>query len=121
MLGVILMVGSTALARTVTVTEQDNGGGVVLAHGDDLAVSLKATSGTGYTWKVSKIDSSIIEQAGDPTYEQTGSAMPRATWNEITRFTAKSAGTGALELGYSRPWETDKPPAKIFTLSVIVK
>jgi inhibitor of cysteine peptidase len=110
-----------ALARNVTVTEQDDGHGVILARGDDLAVSLKTTSGTGYTWKVSKIDSSIIEQTGDPTYDQSSSSTPGATWNEVITFSAKSAGAGALELSYSRPWETNKPPEKVFTLNVIVK
>ena len=70
---------------------------------------------------MSKIESGIIEQTGDPTYEPAAASMPGATWNEVVTFSAKSAGAGALELSYSRPWEKDKPPAKTFSLSIVVR
>jgi predicted secreted protein len=112
---------STAAARTVTVTEKDNGAETILARGDTLAVSLPATSGTGYVWQVAKVESSILAQSGNPTFEHDQKAMPGAMWHQTFHFTANAAGTGMLELRYFRPWEKDTPAAKAFTLNVFVK
>ena len=112
---------SSAAARTVTVTEKDNGAETILARGDTLAVSLPATSGTGYVWQVAKIETAFLAQAGNPTFEHDEKAMPGAMWHQTFHFTAEAAGTGKLELQYLRPWEKTTPPAKTFTLNVFVK
>ena len=110
-----------AEARTVTVTEKDSGTETVLARGDTLAVSLPATSGTGYVWQVAKVESSILAQAGNATFEHDQKAMPGAMWHQTFHFSASAAGAAMLELRYLRPWEKDTPPAKSFTLNVLVK
>jgi len=43
-----------ASAGMMAVTESDNGREFTLARGDRLEISLPATSGTGYTWQVSR-------------------------------------------------------------------
>ena len=112
---------SPAIARTVAVSEKDNGGECILARGDTLAVSLEARSGTGYVWQVARIDGSILKSAGDPKFELKGESAPGAAWNQTFRFSAESAGNSALELVYLRPWEKGTPPAGQFTINVMVK
>ncbi|HYL59879.1 MAG TPA: protease inhibitor I42 family protein [Candidatus Acidoferrales bacterium] len=116
-----LAVIATVEARTVTVTEKDSGSETILARGDTLEVSLPATSGTGYVWQVAKVESSILSQSGNATFEHDGKAMPGAMRHQTFHFSANAAGAGLLELRYLRPWEKDTPPAKSFTLNVLVK
>ncbi len=104
----------------IAVTESDNGREFTLARGDRLEISLPATSGTGYTWQAAPIAGVLVKPVGDTKFK-LDNAMPGASGHEIFRFSAEASGTGRLEMRYVRPWEKDTPPAKLFSILLIIR
>jgi len=109
-----------ASASVIAVTESDNGREFTLARGDRLEISLPATSGTGYTWQAAPIAAVFVKPVGDTKFKPD-SAMPGASGHEIFHFSAEASGTGRLEMRYVRPWEKDTPPAKLFSILLIIR
>ena len=105
-------------AKTVTVTEKDSGSKVKLAKGDTLVVRLDVQGGTGYSWKIAKIDDAFLKSQGKPEVEKPDKPKPGGKATYIYRFTVEKAGASELEMHYARPFEKDKAPAKTFKLSV---
>ena len=109
-----------ASASVIAATESDNGREFTLARGDRLEISLPATPGTGYTWQAAPIAGARVKPVGDTRFKPD-SAMPGASGHEIFRFSAEASGTSTLEMRYVRPWEKDSPPAKVFSILLIIK
>ncbi len=112
--------GPKAALRTsgLVATEKDNGKLVSVPKGVNFIVSLEITSGTGYGWTITKNGAPLLKLTGKPQIEKPKDSMPGATQRQVFRFQAVDSGTANLELRYERPWETDKPPARTFTLKV---
>jgi predicted secreted protein len=122
--GVILLAGGLQMfgnENTVRVTIKDSGSSVTLHSGQQLEVTLPASFGTGYSWKLAKTAESVLKAEGGP---QTAPAEnePKAggTEYQIFRFVTSAKGTGKLVLQYTRPWTKEKP-AKEFSLTVQVQ
>jgi inhibitor of cysteine peptidase len=109
-----------ARASIIFVSQEDNGRELTLDRGDALQISLPATAGTGYTWQVEPVAGGIVKPVGDPRFKPDR-AMPGASGHQIFLFAVAASGTGALEMRYMRPWEQDKPPAKVFKILLTVK
>lgn len=107
--------------KTVTLTEQDDGGQVCLSTGDRLVVRLKAQFGTGYSWQLVKNDSGQLRPLGKPEVQTQERDAPGAAEYQIFRFEALAAGTSVLELHYVRPWEKDASPQKTFRVEVQIR
>lgn len=107
--------------KTVTLTDEANGGSVQLAPGDVLVVRLEARLGTGYGWSVAKCDSQQLRSHGDPEQETPPRGEPNAKEYQVFRFSALAAGKAPLELHYARPWEKGVAPLKTFHVEVEVK
>lgn len=105
-------------AKTVTVTEKENGAKVKLAKGDTLVVRLEVQSGTAFGWKIAKNDDKVIKPPGKPEIERPDKPKPGGKVTQIFRFSAEASGNCELELHYVRPFDKDKAPAKTFKLSV---
>jgi inhibitor of cysteine peptidase len=108
----------TAQSSTVTVTEKENGSEISLARGATLIVRLEVTSGTGYSWLVTKDGAPQLKAAGKPHTEKPKGSKPGAAVVQVFRFRTVQSGAAVLELHYQRPWEKDKPPARTFTLEL---
>jgi inhibitor of cysteine peptidase len=117
---VALLVASRASASAIFISLDDNGHEFTLDRGDALVISLPATSGTGYTWQAQPVAGGFVKQVGDPTFERD-STMPGASGHQVFHFGIGGSGTGTLEMHYLRPWEKDKPPAKVFKVTLTVQ
>jgi predicted secreted protein len=116
---IALSMPSRASASIVFVSQDDNGGEFTLERGDALEISLPATSGTGYTWKVEPVAGGIVTQVGDPEFKRD-SAMPGASGRQVFHFTRGAVGSGILEMRYVRPWEK-APHPKVFRITLTVR
>lgn len=117
---VALLVASHARASAIFISLADNGHEFALDRGDALEISLPATSGTGYTWQAEPMAGGFVKQIGEPTFNGS-SAMPGASGRQVFHFGVEARGSGTLEMRYLRPWEKDKPPAKVFKVTLTVQ
>jgi predicted secreted protein len=78
-----------------------------------LVLSLASNPSTGFSWKISAIDSTILKQAGEPTFKSAPDAAGKAGagGTQIWTFDVKAAGSTPLALEYRRSWESDSVPA----------
>ena len=113
--------GDSTQPSTTNVTDADNEHAVILASGDTLVVSLTATPGTGFGWKVGELDGKMLRQVGTPEVIPNAHPMPGAPATQVFHFQAVGAGSTGLELDYVRPWEKSSAPARTFHLGVTVR
>ncbi|WP_167477150.1 protease inhibitor I42 family protein [Nocardia arthritidis] len=105
------------------VTEKDNGQERQLKPGQQLTVTLPATPGTGYSWRIGQLDQNVVRQEGEPDYKPDPNvpAAPGSGGHSIWKFVANAAGVTNLTLDYTRPWEQGMEPAQKFTLTIKVE
>lgn len=108
-------------AKTVTVTEKDDGTKIKLNKGDTLVLRLVAQPGTAFSWSIAKNDADLLKQQGKVETERPEKPLPGGKVTQIFRFRAEAAGSSALELNYARPFDKDKAPAKTFKLEAKVE
>ncbi len=109
-------------AAPVSATEKDDGQTLGVAKGQTLVVELPANPSTGYTWVVLALPS-VVETVGEPAFASgaSESSMVVGAGGTMTlTFRAVEAGTGKLELGYMRPWETAVAPEQTYSLTLNV-
>ena len=107
-----------ALRSGLLATEKDNGKELTVPKGASFAVSLELTSGTGYSWSLTKDGAPLLKPVGKPQIEKPKDSMPGATQRQVFHFQAMDSGTADLELHYARSWEKNKAPARTFRLKV---
>jgi inhibitor of cysteine peptidase len=117
-------VAARTMAETppaITVTEQESGKTIDVMIGAKILVQLSSNPTTGYQWSV--LGSPAPLELVKSTYATDPQAAGRvgAGGTQTLRFAAKSAGRSELKLGYARPWEKDVPPAKTFSVTVVIK
>ena len=110
----------SAPRNLINATQADNGSALKLQSGEGLSVSLSITTGTGFSWRVVRIDPKVLRQDGQPTLVHSDHPMPGATATQVFRFMVAGTGTTQLELDYVRPWEKGVAPARTFRLDVTV-
>jgi inhibitor of cysteine peptidase len=110
----------SAPLNLINATESDNGSSVTLHSGEGLSVSLAITTGTGYSWRVARIDGKVLREDSRPTLVQSSHPIPGATATQVFRFMVAGLGKTQLELDYVRPWEKGVAPARTFRLDVTV-
>jgi inhibitor of cysteine peptidase len=113
---------ATSGTATLAIGEADNGKTLHLANGKTAAISLPGNATTGYSWSVTKIDGTALEQAGAVQYvpDRARPGMVGSGGTSVATFRAVKPGTSTITLGYARPWETGTPPAKSFTITLVV-
>ena len=117
---VTLSIPELSSASVIFISQDDNGREFTLDRGDALEISLPATSGTGYTWQAGPVAGGCVKLIGEPTFKGD-STMPGASGHQVFRFAVQARGSGTLEMRYLRPWEKDKPPAKVFKITLTVQ
>lgn len=84
---------------------REDAGGVAARVGDVLVIELEENLSAGYSWEIRSLpawfqllDSEHIQAPGD----QMGAPGTRRT-----RLSVVGAGSGAIELAFRRPWESE--------------
>lgn len=114
--------GKVADLKDVRVNKDSNGKEVALKIGQQLIIDIPGNPTTGYIWRAAKLESAVLESAGDPKYQTRphAPAMEGVGGTFTFTFRAKEAGQATINLGYIRPWEKDVPPVQTFTLKATV-
>jgi len=102
------------------VAEGEAGQAIDLARGKRITLRLEANRSAGYRWSLAESGDAGLEQIGEPFYTQEKS-VPGGGGAEYWTFRATGVGKKELRFEYRRPWERDKPPAKVLTFPVLVR
>jgi inhibitor of cysteine peptidase len=99
-----------------------NGKTVALKVGDRFDLTLDENATTGYSWEIVDGLDGVLKQLGDPEFHTERSDKHKVgVGGSVTyHFEAVGEGASTLKLVYHRRWEKDKPPVKIFQLTVTV-
>jgi len=111
----------SAQLPAVTLTEQNNGKTVEVETGQKVVVRLASNPTTGYQWSVQGDRAPLAIVKSDYSPSSPNRQMPGAGGVQTIRFVAKSAGKVELRLEYRRSWERNVPPAKTYTVTVVVR
>ena len=108
-----------AAARTIEISEDDNGKVVKVQPGDQVRITVPGNPTTGYTWQIAAVRIDILEPGLEPEYFADSDRL--GSGGRFT-FRLKAIGPGYTKvlLAYLRPWETDKPPSKTFEVTADV-
>jgi inhibitor of cysteine peptidase len=120
-LAALFSTGSQAMSAPpdpLIVHQADAGKAFTLAVGQHLSVLLKEQAGTGYSWVVTPDSTPLLKFEGSSV--QSAATMPGGAQLQALDFSAVATGKGMLRLDYRRPWESDKPPAQVFSITVTV-
>ncbi len=109
--------------KTVKVTTTENGSSLTLQKGELLEVTLPASFGAGFSWRVRDGADTVLRLKGKPETKKHEGEGPQvgSTEYQVFRFEAHEVGVGKLELEYVRPWEKQTSPAKTYSLTINVK
>lgn len=109
------VLAASASAATIVRGPSANGSTVRAHAGDALVVRLPGNPTTGYRWSVVRLPASLrlVRAAYHPPAQRRLGQGGTYVFRFAVRF-----GHGTIRLGYSRPWETTKPPLRTFTLTV---
>lgn len=122
-IGIIGFLNSSAMKNDTVIVlafSQVKQKATVTVHkGDTLEIRLPMASGTGFVWEVSG-KPTLCTQA-EIRYESVKSTVPGSSLREIITFSITSPGIENISFVYHRPFEKNKPPAKIKTLHLIVQ
>ena len=103
----------------ITLSEPQNGARLALGLGDRVVVRLTETSGAGYRWKLTPVDSATLEMT-EHRYEPTRAGVGSAGAS-VWRFTPRQMGRIRLELVKLRPWKADDPAAERFAVDLDIR
>ncbi len=96
------------------VDESANGREVDLSVGETLEVRLPENRTAGYQWVLATEGRPVLTSEGQ-AYEGAA-APPGRAGQHIWRFRATQPGDATLEFCYRRPWESEAPPTRTFTI-----
>ena len=102
----------------VIVTDKENGKTVSVQIGQRLLVRLPSNPSTGYEWSLDKTDEKLLTPDGESAFDVAAANVEGAPTIQTLFFKAKSVGKIALELKYTRPWEKDAAPEKVYKITV---
>ena len=103
----------------VMLGESDGGRTIELGRGKRATLRLEANHSAGYRWSLAASGDGKLEQIGEPFY-----AMEKAVAGggaEYWPLRATQAGKAELRFEYRRPWEKDKPAAKVASYTINVR
>src|SRR5215813_11926764 len=107
--------------QTVDISDPQAGGTVMVFAGDTLQVRLHSTPGTGYSWKVTQVNSAVLTQQAAPVFVPPPPGIPGAEGHTVFNFRATAPGNSTLQLGYAGSPEKEVAPARTFSLDVNVR
>jgi inhibitor of cysteine peptidase len=117
---ILCLAGCHSGTGQANLTEEDNGTTINLKAGDEIVLNLKGNITTGYSWSVQELDEQYLQQQGEEEYKSDSNLIGAGGTSTFT-FKAMQAGQTTLRLIYSRPFEKDTPPEKIFEIKVVIR
>ncbi|MSU41886.1 MAG: DUF1028 domain-containing protein [Pedosphaera sp.] len=122
-----LLLAHAVDAAELNLREADADRVVAAVVGDTITVTLAGNITTGYSWSLAQIKADAqkpsVKSVGDIAY-QRAPAPPGLVGSGgmfVARFTAAAEGKAVVRLEYKRPFEKDKPAAKTFAVTLVVK
>ena len=89
---------------TQRLTAEDDGATVQLAPGDEVVVELESNVTTGYEWKLTALDTSIVrETSRDYTTDEENKDSEGGGGTTELHYEAVGAGNTTLQLAYTGP------------------
>jgi inhibitor of cysteine peptidase len=114
-------IACTGSSNNLNVDASYSGKQVELSVGQSLVVTLASNITTGYSWSLAQnSDETVLNKTGNE-YIAPQTTLIGAGGKEEWTFKALKQGNSTISMVYSRPWETDTPPAQTFDLTVVVK
>lgn len=106
------------------LTQADNGKAYAVKVGDIIQVVIAGNPTTGFAWaaELTAQDAAVLEQVGEPAYEEnaTDQDIVGAGGTYTFTFKALAEGQATLRLVYERAWE-DVEPEQTFEVQVTVE
>lgn len=128
LLGSMLLLGLTGCLppslfpteMPVTASISDSGGTASLVPYQPLVVRLPSNPSTGYSWTYTVTGDDVLRLDSVSGVGTAPSGMVGASGDEVWSFRAQGSGRAVLTYMYARSWEKNVPPAKTFTLTVVI-
>lgn len=113
--------GESAPTQNIWLKEEDDNRQIQVKVGQTFGIDLEANLSTGYSWYLVNMDTGILEQVGEPEFNQN--PPPKEGWTGAPgrlKFSFKVIGKGTsdIRLDYSRSWEKE-PPMKTYSVKII--
>ena len=119
---VLLFTSGCGSVKEVKAGMDRNGKEIQLQQSEVLSVRLESNPTTGYSWQLAECEKSILQPAGEPTFETAANGKQQVGtggW-ETFQFKPVKAGQTHLKLVYLRPWEKGVEPAQTFEAEVTI-
>jgi inhibitor of cysteine peptidase len=118
---VLIFITACSSSKQVNLTAADKDSQVDVRAGDQIVITLDSNPSTGYTWEVKDLNTTILEQVGDPVFSSSNPGLVGSVGSLTITFKALKAGTATLTLVYHRPWETGIDPIDTFAVTITVR
>ncbi len=105
----------------VKLSASDNGKTVEVPAGSEIVITLDGNPTTGYNWEAKDLDSSMLQQVGEPEFKSSNPDLIGSGGSITLTFKSLKAGTTTLNLIYHRSWETDVAPLSEYTVTIVSK
>jgi inhibitor of cysteine peptidase len=100
----------------IALDAEDSGTTVQVTTGDVVTVELESNPSTGYSWVVPE-DLGLLELRDERWVED--SELVGAPGTTHLEFEVTGTGTMTLDLEYRRPWLSDEPAERTFTITIV--
>ena len=110
-----------AAEPNLVVSESDDGKTIDAVTCKNVVIKLTGNPTTGYSWVVAEIKGQSLQQTGGVSYQGAGGPGVGAGGTFEANFAVAASGPTTIRLEYRRAWEKDKPPAKVFTITIQAK
>jgi inhibitor of cysteine peptidase len=110
------------MAEKYRLNEGLNGRSLTMLKGEYFSLRLKSNPTTGYSWKITSMDKSILELAENKYIQEKNKKNAVGVGGtDFFLFKAQGVGKTKLKINYIRSWEKYAKPTKTFTLEVTVE
>ncbi len=126
--------------RIIELTENNTGQQIRIKQNQRVRISLTSNPTTGYSWKIQKLDRSVMKQLEEFTYvhpvfmQREPVYIPSMPWfnrgknrkklgapgSQVLELESVGKGTAEIKIIYRRPWERGIKPAKVFKIKLCV-
>ena len=107
----------------IRVTDGDANKEVKAKVGEIIVIEIEGNATTGYTWSEmpGRSDSVLEFQGQEYKTRDYPIGMVGVGGKAFFRYLVKAPGRTEIVLGYSRPWEKDRPPAQMFNVKIVAE
>jgi len=108
--------------NTITINENNQNEKYSLKKDDNIEVILAANPTTGFKWQIVNIDNSKIKLIDESyTAHKVNRDIVGSGGNKVYLFNTIDKGNTSIEFEYSRPFEKEATPYKIFNVNLDIR